>query len=86
MVSGQTGAPALVAKNSTRSVNAKPDQSVWLAFAGNPDSGSVNLPATVTFTYDANGNLTGEGRRALDSDYSQPGARLSASPSFRSGA
>ncbi len=33
------------------------------------DSVSVNLPATVTFTYDANGNLTGDGRRVFEYDY-----------------
>jgi RHS repeat-associated protein len=33
------------------------------------DSVTVNLPATVTFTYDANGNLTGDGRRVFEYDY-----------------
>ena len=44
---------------------------------------SANLPATVTFTYDGNGNLTGDGNRILDYDDDDQLIRVTVSGSYK---
>lgn len=47
------------------------------------DSVTVNLPATVTFTYDANGNLTDDGRRVFEYDYENQLTNVSVASAWR---
>ena len=49
------------------------------------DSVTVNLPATVTFQYDGNGNLTNDGRRVFEYDYENQLTNVFVASAWRSG-
>jgi RHS repeat-associated protein len=56
----------------------------WLHGRSAQDSVSVNLPATVTFQYDGNGNLTNDGQRVFEYDFENQLTNVYVSGQWRS--